>query len=147
MSNNFFDLDDATQQSLLLMAEDQLNMPAQVIEKDLSVCLLLEKLFTIPVNMEFKGGTSLSKIFKLINKFSEDVDITIDYRNFLTSIDLQNISKSQIKKISKELKLKLKTLVKSKILIELKNKINNDHPKIDFEIEISEDGENIFLLP
>lgn len=50
-----------------------------VIEKDLWVCWLLEQLFTLPVQMVFKGATSLSKVFNIIKRFSEDCDITIDY--------------------------------------------------------------------
>lgn len=145
MSDNFFDLSNEMQQSFLLLAENNLNMPAQVIEKDIWLCMLLEKLFKMPINMAFKGGTSLSKVFKLINRFSEDVDITVDYRNFLNNLDLQNISKSQVKKISKELKLNLKSLVESKISSSLKTSISDEFPRTNFEIEISDDGENLFF--
>ena len=37
--------------------------------------------------MAFKGGTSLSKIWSAISRFSEDVDITIDYRSFGVKFD------------------------------------------------------------
>ena len=61
------------------------NMQTQVVEKDFWVCWTLQELFRVPVMGEhliFKGGTSLSKVFKIIERFSEDIDVSID-RNFL----------------------------------------------------------------
>ena len=51
------------------------------VEKDFWVCWTLEKLFHLPEldeTLTFKGGTSLSKGWKLIERFSEDIDIVID---------------------------------------------------------------------
>lgn len=51
------------------------------VEKDFWVCWILEKLFSLPDignGLTFKGGTSLSKGWKLIERFSEDIDIVID---------------------------------------------------------------------
>lgn len=51
------------------------------VEKDFWVCWTLEKLFKLPEwgqRLTFKGGTSLSKGWKLIERFSEDLDIVID---------------------------------------------------------------------
>lgn len=54
---------------------------AENIEKDLYVCWVLDFLFnrrqTDPVRLYFKGGTSLSKAYGLIRRFSEDIDIGI----------------------------------------------------------------------
>ncbi|MDD9900916.1 MAG: nucleotidyl transferase AbiEii/AbiGii toxin family protein [Alphaproteobacteria bacterium] len=51
-----------------------------IIEKDFWVVWLLELLFSGPYTdqLTFKGGTSLSKAYKVIDRFSEDVDLTID---------------------------------------------------------------------
>jgi len=51
-----------------------------VIEKDFWVCWTLKRLFTDPQiaqHLTFKGGTSLSKAYGLIERFSEDIDLTI----------------------------------------------------------------------
>lgn len=51
-----------------------------VIEKDLWVCWTLRRLMTSPKlvgHMTFKGGTSLSKAYGIIERFSEDIDLTI----------------------------------------------------------------------
>ena len=53
----------------------------QIIEKDFWVCWTLKRLFQLPdlgTHLIFKGGTSLSKIFHAIERFSEDIDISID---------------------------------------------------------------------
>jgi hypothetical protein len=53
-----------------------------VIEKDFWVCWVLKQLFSIESlsnRLLFKGGTSLSKVFHAINRFSEDIDLAVDY--------------------------------------------------------------------
>jgi hypothetical protein len=60
-------------------------LPAAVIEKDFWVCWTLKVLNEIPVlqgNITFKGGTSLSKAWGLIERFSEDIDIAINRKVF-----------------------------------------------------------------
>ena len=49
-----------------------------IIEKDYYVSLLLKELSQTLPSMIFKGGTSLSKCHKVIKRFSEDIDITLD---------------------------------------------------------------------
>lgn len=58
---------------------------AVIVEKDFWVCWTLKELFRLPAMGEhliFKGGTSLSKVFKVIERFSEDIDVSMD-RSFL----------------------------------------------------------------
>lgn len=58
-------------------------LPAVSVEKDFGVCWALRELFSLPGYAEgltFKGGTSLSKGWGLIRRFSEDVDLVIDRR-------------------------------------------------------------------
>lgn len=66
-------------------AGEKLGLQAASIEKDFWVCWTLRELFAlteIEAHLTFKGGTSLSKCWKLIQRFSEDVDVVID-RNVL----------------------------------------------------------------
>jgi hypothetical protein len=63
------------------------NLAPAILEKDYWVCLTLGALFSLPdigEHLVFKGGTSLSKVFGLIDRFSEDVDISFhrDYLGF-----------------------------------------------------------------
>ena len=59
----------------------QLGLSEFAVEKDFWVCWTLRKLFELPdwgEHLTFKGGTSLSKCWNLIERFSEDIDIVID---------------------------------------------------------------------
>ncbi len=60
-------------------------LTSQLIEKDFWVCWILRRLFSLDDfhdQLTFKGGTSLSKVYHVIERFSEDVDVAID-RNLL----------------------------------------------------------------
>ena len=59
-----------------------MDMAAGLIEKDFWVCWILKRLFSIPAfqsHLLFKGGTTLSKIFGVIRRFSEDIDLVVDW--------------------------------------------------------------------
>jgi len=60
----------------------QIDLEGALVEKDFWVCWTLGHLFDIEGVRDmlmFKGGTALSKVFKLIDRFSEDIDLAIDY--------------------------------------------------------------------
>ena len=66
-------------------ASSELNIPFSIIEKDFWVVWTLARLFSIAElknNLTFKGGTSLSKVYGLIERFSEDIDVSIE-KDFL----------------------------------------------------------------
>ncbi len=71
--------DPQLRQDLVNDAAARLGVAPWVIEKDLWVCWVLARLQEIPdiPGMTFKGGTSLSKVHKLIKRFSEDIDLTL----------------------------------------------------------------------
>lgn len=143
MNRSFFDLPTDEQKTVIRLAEDKLGLPSNVIEKDLWVSWLLEQLFDLPLKMAFKGGTSLSKVFGLINRFSEDVDVTIDYRNFIGEFAFEHASRSQIKKVSNDLKLQLKILAETRIVPHLKERSKALLPHCEIDITLSEDGEKL----
>lgn len=144
MENNFFSLSQETQYAILDGAAAQLNLTARIIEKDIWICWVLQKLFTLPIAMAFKGGTSLSKAYNLISRFSEDVDVTIDYHELLPNLDLsKNISKSGLKKLREQLEGKVKEYAQNKILPFLAECIKNEFPGQNFTLELSEDGEKL----
>ena len=60
----------------ILLASQKLEVSEDIVEKDYYVTLILKKLSTIEYPVVFKGGTSLSKAFHVIDRFSEDIDIT-----------------------------------------------------------------------
>jgi hypothetical protein len=74
---------DEDRRDLFAKTAEQLQMLPAIIEKDFWVCWTLDALFSSPRwhdKMIFKGGTSLSKAFHIINRFSEDIDLILDWR-------------------------------------------------------------------
>ena len=70
-------------QRVFQTAAAELRIAPEMVEKDFWVCRILQKLFhdeTLRKILRFKGGTSLSKVFHLIQRFSEDVDLILDWR-------------------------------------------------------------------
>jgi len=70
-------------EELFITTSREISLPEAMVEKDFWVCWTLDYLFhTSPwaEKLAFKGGTSLSKCYGLINRFSEDVDIILDWR-------------------------------------------------------------------
>ena len=64
-------------------AASQLGIRPTIIEKDFWVCLVLKTLFVdspFANALVFKGGTSLSKVYRVIERFSEDVDLVLDWK-------------------------------------------------------------------
>jgi predicted nucleotidyltransferase component of viral defense system len=76
---------------------------AAVIEKDYYVTMILRLLSQKFSNVVFKGGTSLSKGFKAINRFSEDIDITFD--EHIGEARRKKLKNDVLKGISEELNL------------------------------------------
>lgn len=86
-----------------------LDLGPRLIEKDFWVCWVLRRLFSLPSiapHLTFKGGTSLSKCYGLIRRFSEDIDITIDRQRlgFSGDRDPENKSREKREKLLKELR-------------------------------------------
>jgi hypothetical protein len=80
MPSSFAVLSNEDRAELLVLAADQIGLPAVIIEKDFWAVWLLARIFSVPELAEtavFKGGTSLSKVFGAIARFSEDIDLGI----------------------------------------------------------------------
>jgi hypothetical protein len=80
---NLYNITDPEKKEIFQQSSNRTSLPAHAIEKDWWVVQTLAMLFDMPVSkqMVFKGGTSLSKGWNLIERFSEDIDLAID-RNF-----------------------------------------------------------------
>ncbi|MCC2624306.1 MAG: hypothetical protein K0R14_179 [Burkholderiales bacterium] len=110
MNKAFLQLEGSAQLNLLDIGRSILQIDQFNIEKDFWMCWSLEKLFAYKGNkFVFKGGTTLSKVYEVIDRYSEDIDITIDYTQFIDHIDFKNISNSKLKNLSETLKSKLAT--------------------------------------
>ena len=98
--NNYFILPKLQQRQILEQATLRIKLPVQAIEKDIWVSTILQIIFSLPVaqHLIFKGGTSLSKAWGLINRFSEDIDLAVGRALFELEGDL---TKKGIKKLRK----------------------------------------------
>jgi predicted nucleotidyltransferase component of viral defense system len=98
---DFYTLDNEEKKAIFTEIATQKGMKPFAVEKDWWVSRVLEVIFQMPVagHMVFKGGTSLSKAWKLINRFSEDIDLAID-KEFFEGYKGE-ISKTQIGKLRK----------------------------------------------
>ncbi|MEZ4270556.1 MAG: nucleotidyl transferase AbiEii/AbiGii toxin family protein [Myxococcota bacterium] len=122
---------------------------AEIIEKDIWVCWALEALFSMPnaKPMAFKGGTSLSKVYGVIHRFSEDVDVTIDYRSLDPSCDplAPELSKTKRKKISEELKNKVNKYVVGEVVPHLKELMAATFRNRKVQVDHDDTGEKVFI--
>ena len=79
--NSFLDMPEDRRRLVCEQTGAETGLFAASVEKDFWVSWTLKKLFNLPQwgeHLTFKGGTSLSKGWKLIERFSEDIDIVID---------------------------------------------------------------------
>lgn len=85
MAERFFALSRDDQREVLEQARDRTGRPTHLLEKDVWVVWSLGALFESPLadGLTFKGGTSLSKAYKIIDRFSEDIDLTCDIRKLI----------------------------------------------------------------
>jgi len=77
----FFKLPAEDRQLAFQQVVGEMGLQAVSVEKDFWVCWTLRELFSMPGvrdHLTFKGGTSLSKAWKFIERFSEDIDIIVD---------------------------------------------------------------------
>lgn len=81
------------EQVILRVAEDKKIAP-EIIEKDYYVTLFLKRINELQPNLIFKGGTSLSKCYKLINRFSEDIDLNIETETKPTEGQRKNLKEN-----------------------------------------------------
>ncbi len=100
MNTGWLKIPEERRIEILNQASNISGLPAIAIEKDWWVTVALKASFELKYSpsIVFKGGTSLSKGWNLIERFSEDIDLAIDRKFFGFQGD---ISKSQIKNLRK----------------------------------------------
>lgn len=96
----FIKLSKKEKLNIFNQVSEKKGLPSSAVEKDWWVTLALNVIFSLSYSKHivFKGGTSLSKAWNLIERFSEDIDLAID-RKYL-GFEGQ-LSKTQVKKLRK----------------------------------------------
>lgn len=128
--DKFLQLKDKDKRAYFEVAAADLNVMPQLIEKDFWVCWILKTLFALPESgshLIFKGGTSLSKCYNVIKRFSEDVDISIE-RTFLSSEESiepeSQVSNKENQRRLERLQLACKEKISNTLIPELKKCIS-----------------------
>jgi len=81
--NEVAKLSESERSELFRLTADKMKLSPAIVEKDFWVCWMLDYLFVRSpwkTHLAFKGGTSLSKAYGLIKRFSEDIDLILDWR-------------------------------------------------------------------
>lgn len=144
MPTSYFALSPAEQRDLLGSAASSTGRAPKVIEKDIWLSLVLQHLFAMPDRkaMAFKGGTSLSKVYSVIQRFSEDVDVTIDYRQLgcQTPIaELKQLSGATRDKIGAQLKAQVARYINEAVQPHLMSTLK----ALGCDVTVNADGEEI----
>jgi hypothetical protein len=149
MADSYFSLKVQDQKEILQTAADKLGRQAAVLEKDIWVCWVLRTIFSMPNAhpMAFKGGTSLSKVYDIIDRFSEDVDISLDYRHFDDDFDpfSPGANNSQIRKFSDRLKSYVKSYAEDVVKPRIETAATELKTHSAHAIRIDDNGEKIWF--
>lgn len=144
---------DADRLDLFLTTAARLGTPVQNVEKDFWVCWTLDALFNgLPAGgprLLFKGGTSLSKAFGLISRFSEDIDITVfreDLGQPVEPTDLMGLSGKKRKATLDAILAACQAYIAGPFTQQLKELAAQALPKGSFKIEADEDDGQTVLF-
>ncbi len=136
--------------AIIRNAAQKMKLSESIIEKDYWVCFVLNYLFNYSKWKEsftFKGGTSLSKCFSTIHRFSEDIDLIIDWRQIGYEFNEPWSERSNTKqaKFNSTVNEKTEEFIRRDIL----PKMNADFDKIlkgKFELFIDENDKSTILF-
>ncbi|WP_169833681.1 nucleotidyl transferase AbiEii/AbiGii toxin family protein, partial [Tritonibacter mobilis] len=147
-SQTYFSLSREDKIDALEVAASKLGRPADLLEKDIWVVWVLDALFdsALGEHLVFKGGTSLSKVYKAIDRFSEDVDLTYDIRQIIPDLikepdDPYPPSRSQAQKWTEAVRDRLGEWVASKVAPILSDKVKAAALPAETRVE----GDKIYL--
>lgn len=95
-----------TFEQLILRTSEYLEVKAEIVEKDYFVTLFLKRIASVMPDIVFKGGTSLSKCYHIIKRFSEDIDLNLQSEMKPTQSKKKQL-KTNITQIINELEFEL----------------------------------------
>ncbi|MEY8828915.1 nucleotidyl transferase AbiEii/AbiGii toxin family protein [Sedimentitalea sp. XS_ASV28] len=133
-------------------AAAELGFAKAIVEKDFWVCWSLHHLFALPSfgdHLIFKGGTSLSKAYDVIHRFSEDVDLSLDRTQlgFEGDRDPENpdLSSGKRKSLLQDLQDAAEATVAGPLLDEI-NAVFSASLELPFSLTIDEDDPQTVLF-
>lgn len=142
--DNVARLDSSRRGELFAETADRVRLSDTVVEKDFWVCWTLKQIFSTDAlknTLLFKGGTSLSKIFRAINRFSEDIDLAVDYAalGFVGARDprQEGISRTKQNKILEEMLSACRLYIRNEFLPVLSERFQEVLGDRDWALTIS----------
>ena len=146
---NFLSLGEAERQGIYNTLGPKLGMTPDILEKDVWVCWTLDALFSIDdgKKMAFKGGTSLSKAYQAISRFSEDVDVTVAHQSLDPSIDPFNpgLGRKARDRVTLSLNSTLYAYVKNNVEPYFRTLLSDQFSGENWALDIAGDGEELRL--
>jgi Nucleotidyl transferase AbiEii toxin, Type IV TA system len=140
LADSWITLSREDQAEALEVAAAQTGRPPHLLEKDIWVVWTLSAIYesALAEKLTFKGGTSLSKVFKIIDRFSEDIDLTYDIREVVPDL-LRNgnpipASSSQAKKITDRVRERLPNWIEDQVLPILLSSLERDGLKASLSL-------------
>lgn len=150
MAEYFFSLSTDDRREALEYARDQTGRPAHLLEKDVWVVWTLRALFESPLSSDltFKGGTSLSKAYKIIDRFSEDIDLTYDIRKLIPDLmddggELPS-SRSQASRWTQAVRHRLPDWIKTNVQPVIQASL--EHDRLNAQVELGGQDSDKLLL-
>ena len=143
----FLSLSETDKAEALAFAADQTGRPMHLLEKDAWVVWTLKTLFEAPFGnkLVFKGGTSLSKAYKIINRFSEDIDLTYNVTALIPELannaDGLPANRSQANKWTKEIHQRLPEWVSESALPTIRKALQDE----GLTAETTVDGDSLII--
>jgi len=122
VADSWFALSAKDQAEALEYAATGTGRPAHLLEKDIWLIWVLSAIYdsALAATLTFKGGTSLSKVYRIIDRFSEDVDLTYDIRALVPDLLREGnplpASISQEKKITSAVRERLPAWIESQVV-------------------------------
>lgn len=127
----------------------KINRTPAILEKDVWVCWTLETLFDVDDHpqMAFKGGTSLSKAYDAISRFSEDIDVTIDHRGLDSTINpfATGISRKQRDRDADALLEGVRKCVRDLVNPHFLYQLQTAFPNGEWQLDIVNEGDELRL--
>lgn len=112
-------LSDSERRELFQETAARRGMAPAIAEKDFWVCWVLKRIYedqSLSRQLMFKGGTSLSKVFRLIERFSEDIDLILDWRA-VAGVDLLELrSNTRQQKLNQEINAAAQRYISEELL-------------------------------
>ena len=131
--NRFLKLSCEEKREVFQAVSLSMGLKSDIVEKDFWVCFLIDHIFNDCKYKDafvFKGGTSLSKVYHVIERFSEDVDLILDWRKIIDDEinPWQERSRSKQDKFNKQINAEAakfyKDILVPQLNFELQQKLN-----------------------